>query len=117
MYQIAANFTLMLHFIFIFFVVFGSLLFLVYSKIIFFHAPALFWGAYVELTHTVCPLTYIENFFLEKAGLTKYTEGFISNYIFPIVYPVDLTIEMQTYFGITLMVVNLISYGLIFKNK
>jgi len=117
MYQLAANLTLTLHFIFIIFVVFGSILFLVQKKIIFLHVPALFWGAYVELSHSICPLTYLENWFLRKAKLTTYSEGFISNYIFPIVYPVDLTMEIQTCLGIILMVVNVISYGLIFKNR
>ena len=113
MYELAANLTLIVHFAFILFVVFGALLFFVTTKIIFIHIPAFIWGSYIELTHSVCPLTYLENWFLDKANLTIYSEGFIENYIVPIVYPTDLTKNLQIYLGITLIVINIIIYGLI----
>ena len=113
MYEIAANLTLIVHFAFILFVVFGALLFFVTTKIIFIHIPAFIWGSYIELTHSICPLTYLENWFLHKANLTIYSEGFIQNYIVPIVYPTDLTKNLQIYLGITLIVINIIIYGLI----
>ena len=113
MYELAANLILIVHFIFIIFVVFGALLFFVVKKIVFIHIPALIWGSYIELTHSICPLTYLENWFLDKANLTIYSEGFIENYIVPIVYPTDLTKNLQIYLGITLIVINIIIYGLI----
>ena len=113
MYELAANLILIVHFIFIIFVVFGALLFFVVKKIVFIHIPALIWGSYIELTHSICPLTYLENWFLNKANLTIYSEGFIQNYIVPIVYPTDLTKNLQIYLGITLIVINIIIYGLI----
>ena len=113
MYELAANLILIVHFIFIIFVVFGALLFFVVKKIVFIHIPALIWGSYIELTHSICPLTYLENWFLNKANLTIYSEGFIQNYIVPIVYPTDLTKNLQIYLGITLIVVNIIIYGFI----
>ena len=113
MYEIAANLVLIIHFAFILFVVFGALLFFVTTKIIFIHIPAFIWGSYIELTHSICPLTYLENWFLNKANLTIYPEGFIQNYLVQIVYPVDLTKDLQIYLGITLIVVNIIIYGFI----
>ena len=113
MYELAADLTLIVHFAFILFVVFGALLFFVTTKIIFIHIPAFIWGSYIELTHSICPLTYLENWFLDKANLTIYSEGFIQNYIVPIVYPTDLTKNLQIYLGITLIVINIIIYGLI----
>jgi len=113
MYEIAANLTLIVHFAFILFVVFGALLFFVSTKIVFIHIPAFIWGSYIELTHSICPLTYLENWFLNKANLTIYSEGFIQNYIVPIVYPADLTKDLQIYLGVTLIVVNIIIYGFI----
>ena len=61
-------------------VIFGGLLFFIYSKIIYFHFPALLWGIYVEFTNSICPLTYLENWFLYQSGLTTYTNDFINNY-------------------------------------
>jgi len=113
MYEIAANLILIVHFTFILFVVFGALLFFVTTKIVFIHIPAFIWGSYIELTHSICPLTYLENLFLRKANLTTYSEGFIQNYLMPIVYPTNLTKDLQIYLGIALIVVNMIIYGFI----
>ena len=115
MYELAANLTLIVHFAFILFVVFGALLFFVATKIIFIHFPALIWGSYIELTNSICPLTYLENWFLHKANLTTYSEGFIQNYLMPIVYPVSLTKDLQIYLGIALIVINIVIYAFIFN--
>ena len=117
MYELAGDLTLIVHFAFIIFVVFGALLFFVSTKIIYVHVPALIWGIYIELTHSVCPLTYLENWFLQKANLTTYSEGFIQNYLLPIVYPKNLTEDLQTYLAIVLIVANMIMYGFIISKS
>lgn len=117
MYEIAADLTLIIHFAFIIFVIFGALLFFVSRKIIYAHVPALIWGIYIELTHSVCPLTYLENWFLNKAKLTTYSEGFIQNYLVPIVYPSNLTNNLQTYLAIVLIIANVVIYGLIISKQ
>ena len=110
MYEIAANLVLIVHLIFIIFVIFGGLLFFISKSIIFIHIPAFIWGSYVELTNSICPLTYLENFFLQKANLTTYSEGFIQNYLVPIIYPANLTKDIQIYLGITLILINIFIY-------
>jgi len=115
MYELAANLTLIVHFAFILFVIFGALLFFITTKIIFIHIPAFIWGSYIELTNSICPLTYLENWFLDKANLTEYSEGFIQNYIVQLVYPVNLTKDLQIYLGLTLIVINIIIYAFIYK--
>ena len=116
MYELFANLTLILHLIFILFVIFGGLLFFIFSKIIYIHIPALLWGIYIELTNSVCPLTFLENWFLHKGELTTYSNDFIKNYLFPIIYPGGLNNEIQIYIGLSLMVFNILIYGLIYKN-
>ena len=115
MYELAADLTLIIHFTFILFVIFGALLFFITTKIIFIHIPAFIWGSYIELTHSICPLTYLENWFLQKANLTTYSEGFIKNYLVSIVYPVNMTKDFQIYLGISLIVINIIIYAFIFN--
>ena len=110
MYEIAANLTLIVHFAFILFVVFGALLFFVTTKIIFIYIPAFIWESYIELTHSICRLTCLENWFLHKANLTTYSESFIQNYLVPIVYPMNLTKDLRIYLGIALIIVNIIFY-------
>tara|TARA_B100002052_G_scaffold213121_1_gene195013 strand:- start:50 stop:409 length:360 start_codon:yes stop_codon:yes gene_type:complete len=116
MYEFFANLTLITHLIFILFVIFGGLFFFIFSKIIYIHLPALLWGIYVELTNTICPLTYLENWFLYKGELTTYSNDFINNYLFQIIYPKGLNAEIQIYLGISLLVINILIYGLIYKN-
>ena len=116
MYELFANLTLIAHLIFILFVIFGGLLFFIFSKIFYIHLPALLWGIYIELTYSVCPLTYLENWFLNKGELATYSNGFINNYLYPIIYPEGLTNNIQIYLGITLIVINILIYGFIFKN-
>ena len=113
MYEFLANLALITHLIFILFVIFGGLLFFIFSKVIYIHLPALIWGIYIELTSSVCPLTYVENWLLYQSGLTTYSISFINNYILPIIYPEHLTADLQIYLGISLIIINTFIYGLI----
>ncbi len=110
MYEFLANLTLITHLIFILFVIFGGLLFFIISKVIYIHLPALIWGIYIELTSSVCPLTYLENWFLYQSGLTTYSNSFINNYILPAIYPEQLTPGLQIYLGISLIIINIFIY-------
>ena len=116
-FEIFATLTLLLHFSFILFVIFGALLILRFKKIIYFHIPAVAWGAYIELSHSICPLTHLENYFLKKAGKDQYSVDFIENYIFKIIYPPALNYEIQTYLGVILIFVNLVIYYYIVKKS
>ena len=116
MYELLANLTLVTHLLFILFVIFGGLFFFISSRIIYIHLPALLWGIYIELTNSVCPLTHLENWFLYKGDLATYSNDFINNYFFPIIYPEGLTNEIQIYLGISLIVINVLIYGFIYKN-
>ena len=113
MYEFLANLTLVIHLIFILFVIFGGLLFFIFSKVIYIHLPALIWGIYIELTSSICPLTYLENWLLYQSGLTTYSNSFINNYILPTIYPEHLTADLQIYLGISLIIINIFIYGLI----
>mgnify|MGYP000735512488 CR=1 FL=1 len=57
MYEIAAELTLVIHFIFILFVGFGAFIYFINSKLLYIHFLSLIWGCYAVLTKTICPLT------------------------------------------------------------
>ena len=116
-FEIFATLILLLHFSFILFVIFGALLILRFKKIMYFHLPAVAWGAYIELSHSICPLTHLENYFLKKAGKDQYSIDFIENYVFKIIYPPALNYEIQTYLGVILIFVNLVIYYYIVKKS
>ena len=117
MYEFLATLTLITHFLFIIFVIFGGLLFFVKRWILFFHIPVFIYGVYVELTQSICPLTYLENYFLTKANLASYSTSFIQNYLYAIIYPINLTKEIQISLAIALLIINGIIYGFIIKRK
>ena len=117
MYEFLAKIILIIHFIFIIFVVLGSFTILLKKKIIYFHFPCLLWGLYIQFSSKICPLTYLENWLLKKSGKSFYEEGFISNYIFNIVYPKGIDPEVQFILGITLFIFNFLLYSFyFFKN-
>lgn len=117
MYEFLATLTLIIHFLFIIFVIFGALLFFIKRWILLFHIPAFLYGVYVELTQSICPLTYLENYFLTKANLASYSTSFIQNYLYAIIYPINLTKEIQISLAIALLIINGIIYGFIIKRK
>lgn len=117
MYESLATLTLTIHFLFIIFVIFGGLLFFIKPWTLYFHVPAFLYGVYIEFTQSVCPLTYLENYFLTKANLATYSTTFIQNYLYAIIYPTNLTKQIQISLGIALLVINGIVYGFIIKRK
>jgi hypothetical protein len=117
MYEFLATLTLIVHFLFLLFVILGGLLFFIKPWILYFHIPAFFYGVYVELTQSICPLTYLENYLLTKANLATYTTTFIQNYLYAIIYPINLTKEIQISLAIALLTINGIIYGFIIKRK
>jgi hypothetical protein len=106
-----ADLVLIAHLAFIVLVIFGGLLAFRWRGAILLHLPALIWGAWIELTGGVCPLTPIENDLRRAAGGAGYEESFIEHYIVPIVYPAGLTPGIQIGLGVALIVTNLALYA------
>jgi len=112
--KVAADAVMAIHFLFIAFALLGSFLVLKWPRVIWLHLPALAWGAYIELTGNICPLTPLENHYRELAGEGAYYGGFITHYLGPIIYPEGLTRSGQYLALGVLITMNLIGYGLVF---
>lgn len=110
-FRIAADAVLTLHFLFILFVLFGSLLALKARRVAWIHLPAAVWGAYVELAARVCPLTFLENSLRQSAGGSGYTDSFVEHYLLPVVYPAGLTRSVQFWLAGGVILVNVVIYG------
>ena len=115
MYVLGANLLVIFHFLFILFVIFGAFSLFLSRKIVWIHVPAIFYAIYIELTHAICPLTFLENWFLKKANLTAYSSSFIKYYLIPIIYPQNLTVDIQFYFVTFLILINIVTYLLVIK--
>ena len=109
-YRFLADLTLALHFGFILFVLFGGLLCLLRSYVIWFHLPAATWGVWVEWSGRTCPLTPLENHFRQAASGQGFATGFVEHYLAPVIYPGHLDEAMQWLLGATVIFVNLVVY-------
>lgn len=105
-----ADLTLSLHVSFVLFVIFGGLIVLRWRWIAWLHLPAALWGAIVEFTGWICPLTPLENWLRAQDGETPYSSDFIAQYLLPVLYPGDLTRGIQVLLGTGVVVLNAVIY-------
>ena len=104
-----------LHALFVVFAVAGGALVVWRPWIAFVHLPAAAWAAWVELSSSPCPLTPLENQWRRAAGESGYAGGFIEHYVVPVLYPEGLTSRIQLGFGIAVIVINALLYGLAWR--
>ena len=107
----AADVVVLIHALFVVFVVFGGLLVLYRRGFFWLHLPAAIWGFLIELQGWICPLTYLENRLRRAAGEAGYSGGFVEHYVIPVLYPQDLTRNLQLGLAILVVAVNLAVYG------
>lgn len=110
---VAADGLLLVHLLFILFVLLGGLLVWRWSWLAWLHLPAALWGVLVELMHWPCPLTPLEQQLREAAGQAGYHGGFIEHYLLPLIYPAGLTPQIQMILGLFVLTLNGLVYGLL----
>lgn len=115
--RIAADLVVLLHVAFVVFVVVGALLVVRYPAVAWAHVPAAVWGAYAELTATICPLTPLENALRTTAGQSGYSGGFVEHYLMPILYPAGLTPLDQRWIGALVITINVIAYAAVLVRR
>ncbi len=111
MNAVLADLLVILHFAFVLFVAAGGLLVLRWPRVAFLHIPAAVWGAWIEFTGGVCPLTPLEKSLRAGAGEAAYPGDFVGHYVLPILYPAGLTRTTQLVLGAMVVGVNLAIYG------
>ncbi len=116
MYAFLADALVVLHLLFVVFVMTGGFLLRRWPKLIWLHLPAVLWGAYIEFSGGICPLTPLENQLRAHAGETGYHGGFVEHYLLPVLYPDNLTAPIQWLLGGCVVVVNLVAYGLAYRD-
>ncbi len=116
-YRAAADVVVLFHLAFILFVVAGGFLVLRWPKLAWIHVPAFSWGALIEFTGWICPLTPLENTFRVAAGGLGYSGGFVEEYLIPMVYPASLTRTIQLVIGAAVVAINAGVYGWLLLRK
>ena len=117
MYPFLADLVLIVHLAFVVFVLVGGLLVLRWRWIAWLHLPAAVWGAVVEFTGWICPLTPLENWLRAQAGKAVYEGDFVFRYLLPMLYPEALTHDIQLVLGALVLVVNLVIYGWLWRAR
>ena len=110
-YRLLADGVVIVHFLFIVFVVGGGLLVLRWPRLAMLHIPAACWGTLIELSGWICPLTPLENGFRQAAGEAGYQQSFIEHYLLPVIYPAGLTRGIQLAMAAAVILINLLIYG------
>lgn len=105
-----ANLVLLAHLAFVLFAALGGLLALRWRWVPLVHLPAVAWGAWIEVSGGVCPLTPLENRLREAAGSGGYEGGFVDHYLVALLYPSSLTRDAQMALAAGLLVLNLVVY-------
>jgi hypothetical protein len=111
-FRFLADLVVLAHFGFVLFVVLGGILTLRWPRLRWLHLPAAGWGAWIEFTGGICPLTPLEKSLRIRAGEAAYSGDFVNEHVLPVLYPAGLTRPTQLVLGLAVVAVNLAVYGM-----
>ena len=111
LYRLLADLVLIVHLLFIAFVVAGGFAAVRWPKLAWAHVPCFVWGALIEFAGWICPLTPLENDLRIASGQAGYAGGFIERYLLPVIYPGALTREIQIWLGVSVLALNVLAYA------
>ena len=115
MHLLLAELIVILHLLFIVFAMFGGLLVIKWPRLVWLHIPVVAWGALTEFLGLICPLTPLEIWLRQQAGVDSYQGGFISHYLVPLIYPPGLTPGTQWLLGGGLVIFNILIYAWVYR--
>ena len=110
-YGLFADAVLLAHAAFVAFVVLGGFLVLRWRRLAWVHLPVVAWGAGIEFTGGICPLTPLENHLRALAHEQGYVGGFVEHYVFGLLYPEGLTRDVQMALGLGVLALNAAVYA------
>ena len=114
---VLADLVLVLHAAFVAFVALGGFLVIARPRLAWVHVPAALWGAGIELTGAICPLTPLENELRMRAGRAAYEGDFVGRYLLPVLYPEGLTRDAQLMLGVAVVAGNALLYLIAFRRR
>ena len=116
-HRLAADLVLIVHGLFIVWVVAGGLLVLWRGWLAAVHLPAAAWGVWISWSGNYCPLTPLEQQLRRAAGQAGYEGGFIEHYLTAAIYPEGLTVNLQIAFGLAVLAINALVYALWWRRR
>lgn len=113
--RLAADAVLIAHLLFLLFVTVGVVLVFRWRRLAWVHVPAVLWGIGIELLGGTCPLTPLEIRLRRGAGAAGSEGGFIEHNLLPVIYPGELTREIQIGLAVAVAVINLVGYAVVIR--
>jgi len=110
LYSLAADLLVLVHLLFICFVIAGGFLLIRWRWLIFLHLPAVLWAALLEFRGLICPLTPLEQSLRYLGNQEGYSGGFIQHYLLPVIYPPQLQETIQIILGLLVVITNVSIY-------
>ena len=115
LHDLILNLTLVLHFLWILFLIFGVVFALKRSMIAWFHLGGLLFSLFINLFGFYCPLTYVENHLRSPCADSGVISGsFIARYLEQMIYP-DVSEKTIRIIEILFVCLNLFVYGVLAK--
>lgn len=111
LHALAAQAVLVVHALFVVWVLLGAAAVWRWPRLAVLHLPAVAWVVWLEWTGAICPLTPLEVRLLQAAGQAGYSGGFIEHYLLAALYPEGLTRTVQALLGAAVLVLNAAAYG------
>ena len=106
-----ADAVLILHGLFIVWVVAGAAAVWWRAWLAALQLPALAWGVWVSFSGATCPLTPLEQSLRRAAGQAGHEGGFIEHHLGAVIYPAGLTPAIQILLGVLVIGLNAAIYA------
>jgi hypothetical protein len=114
---LAADAVLVVHALFVAWVLLGGLTVLRWPRLAWAHLPAAAWGVWIEWAGALCPLTPLEWRLREAAGQAGHRGGFVEHYLGALIYPEGLTRPGQIVLGALVLLLNAAIYLWIWRRR
>ena len=112
---VLAGVVLVIHLLFILWVIGGVLVVRRYPWLKWFHIGSLVYSIYIEVVlWPPCPLTVLEQMLEERAGVRAYHGSFLVHYLDSLVYP-NVSLTLLVTVAVTFCTGNLIYYAVIWR--
>ncbi|HTP47733.1 MAG TPA: DUF2784 domain-containing protein [Casimicrobiaceae bacterium] len=115
--RVAADAVLVLHLAFVLFVALGGLLVLRWPTVAWLHLPAVAWGALIEFSGWICPLTPLEVALRRMSGEAGYEGDFFQHYVVSLLYSDKLTRPLQIALGGLIVLFNVALYLVVVRRS
>ena len=115
LHALLADLVLVLHGLFILFVLLGGLIVWRRPRLGWLHLTAVAWAVWAAWAGWICPLTPRANALRRAAGHAGYGGGFVEHYLLALIYPDGLTRGVQIGLGVFVALLNLAVYALLVR--